>query len=50
MGSGSTLDGYEAFVWTPSLGMVSLKQFLLDHGVTDVAGSGWARNGRPPIL
>ena len=38
VGSGSSAEGFEAFFWTPSLGMVSLKQYLLDHGVTEVAG------------
>ena len=38
VGTGSSEQGYEAFLWTPSLGMVSLQQFLLDRGVTEVAG------------
>ena len=31
VGTGSSADGFEAFLWTPALGMVSLKQFLLDR-------------------
>jgi probable HAF family extracellular repeat protein len=37
VGRGATAAGPEAFFWTQATGLVNLKEFLLSHGVSEVA-------------
>lgn len=52
IGSGAADFNGEAFIWFPGTGMLNLKQYLLNHGVTEVQGlklgygSGMSADGR----
>jgi uncharacterized membrane protein len=42
--SGSFGQGYKAFIWTEELGMVELRQLLLDNGAESVPNLTWANS------
>ena len=43
VGQGHSASGYEAFRWTSGGGMVNLRDFLVNHGVSNLTG--WTLGG-----